>query len=501
MGRPLVPDEIEQLHGSYQIQMQERAERLSPNNRLSRDGLTEHEGCDAYDECERLPLHLIPDYLSDDLSDWIFTLQGNDPNAYEHALAKYRENRSTAWLVASLTKANAASGRLGTLLQEAQAIDRSSPAFPTIAFHLIRIQIEQGKAGEARKLSNQVFSFQFDRLPVSARNQFLEQRARLSDNVTDFLGFGQRRAVAFSYEGAIGSMRDLARVEKGHWDLYEMWRPRDGEGPRQTREEYEQSIDDEYKDLLPWDERVFLDEQTIEIINWHFPLVDLEQAAHNPILPEYLRRNFALAVWTRAIVLQNREVANRIAPEVLRLAPEMKQVFEPYLNAKTEKEKDRAALNVLLNYTNLSPFLAPGIPELTSSGDAEFYFETAWWCTPSTTEYDSKEEREVPKVVNKPIFLSATQIETARQERAALIALGDGRTYLGKRAIEWAKDAPKDPRIPEALFIAAEANKPYKYGCKSWEGDEEIEKEATAILLDRYPQSLWAAKLAAEARP
>jgi hypothetical protein len=500
LGRPLVPEESDQLHASYEVAQKARTERLSPNNRFGREGLTEHEGCGYYGECERLTLHLIPDYLSDDLSDWIFTLQGNDEAAYDHALSKYHESRSTAWLVASLIKASRTSARVEALMQDGRAIDHSSPAFPTIAFHLIRIRTEQGKAGEARKLSDQILGFQFERLPVSARNQFLAQRARLSDNVTDFLKFGQRKAVAFSYEGSVGSMRDLARIEKGHWDLYEMWRARDGDGPRQTREEYEQSIDDEYKDLLPWDDRVFLDEQTIEIINWHFPLVDLEQAARNPILPDYLRRSFALAVWTRAIVLQKKDVANRIAPEVLKFAPEMREVFEPYLTAKTEKEKDRAALYVILNYTSLSPLLTAGIPELTSSGDAEFYFESAWWCTPSNTEYNDKEERDVPKTVSKPMFLSAQQIDIARQERAALIDLGDGRTYLGKRVIEWAKESPKDPRIPQALFIAAEANKPYKYGCKAWEGDEEIEKEAAAILFDRYSQSSWAAKLAAEAR-
>ena len=213
-----------------------------------------------------------------------------------------------------------------------------------------------------------------------------------------------------------------------------------------------------------------------------------------------LRRSFALAVWTRAVVLQNKEVANQIAPEVVKLAPEMKEVFEPYLNAKSETERERAALYVLLEYTNLSPFLSPGIPETTSSGDAECYFESVWWCTPANTEYNYKEERDVPKAVGKPVFLSAPQIETARRERAALIALGDGPSYLGKRVIEWAKASPKDKRIPEALFIAAEANKPYKYGCKAWEGDEEIVKEAGAMLLDRYSQSSWAAKLIAEAR-
>jgi hypothetical protein len=501
IGRPLLPVERETLHVMYDLAQNARADKISPNSRFGREGLTAHEGCDYYDECNRLSLNQLPDFLSaDDLTDWIFTVQTTDGSAYDHALSKYRATRSTAWLVAALAKATRASAGLERLMQEAQSSERNSPAFPTIAYHLIRVKTEQGKSIEARQLADQILTFQFQHLPVSARNQFLEQRVRLSDNVTDFLRFAQRKAVAFYYDGALGTMRDLARIEKGHWDLYELWRSPNGEGPRQTREQYEQGIDDEYRDKLAWDDRLFFDEQTLDIINWHFPLTDLEQAARNPVLPEYIRRSLALSVWTRAIVLQNKEVANRIAPEVAKLAPEMKAVFEPYLNSRTDRERERAALYVLLKYVSLSPLITPGIPELSSSGDAEFYFESAWWCTPSNTEYNYKEERDVPKTVAKPVFLSAPQLETARKERAALIAAGDGRSYLGKLAIAWAKESPKDPRIPEALFIAAEANKPYKYGCKAWKGEEEIEKEAAAILLNQYPRSPWAAKLAEEAR-
>ena len=50
----------------------------------------------------------------------------------------------------------------------------------------------------------------------------------------------------------------------------------------------------------------------------------------------------------------------------------------------------------------------------------------------------------------------------------------------------------------EALFIAAEATKPYKYGCHAWEGEEEIEKAASTMLIEQYSHSSWAAKLLAE---
>ena len=125
IGRPLVSAEKIQISSGYEAAQKERADRLTPNNRLSRDGLTEHEGCDYYDDCQRLPLNLIPDYLSDDLSDWIFTLQATDETAYDHALSKYVENRSTAWLLACLARASRTSSRLDELIRAAQA-DRKS---------------------------------------------------------------------------------------------------------------------------------------------------------------------------------------------------------------------------------------------------------------------------------------------------------------------------------------------------------------------------------------
>jgi hypothetical protein len=61
--------------------------------------------------------------------------------------------------------------------------------------------------------------------------------------------------------------------------------------------------------------------------------------------------------------------------------------------------------------------------------------------------------------------------------------------------IDWAKSSPADPRVPEALFIAAQANKSYKYGCEGWEHDEKTKQRAETMLRRSYPQSPWTAKL------
>ena len=497
LGRPFTPDELKELDERHADALKWRQERISPNRQFSREGLTEHFGCDY--ECERMTLDLAPQVLrADDLSDWILTIQSSDPRAYNHALAKWRETKSPAWLVGAMTKAGPASPRLQTLMVHAAQIDRESPAFATVMYNRVRLEAAAGKRNEARKILDEVVMPNSDGFPASTRNLFLEQRMHVSDSVSDFLKFAQRKPSAFYEEGVLGSIKDHVRVVKARFDLYRQFtRPGMNQEQRQTREEYEQEVDESYRDLLVWDDRFQIDDAAIEILNWHFSLEQLEGVARSAVLPDYLRRPLVLAVWTRAIVLSNDAIATRIAPEVLAVAPEMASVFKPYLEADNATQRAHAALFVLIKFSSLTPVVVGGIPEFSSAEQDYYYFESSWWCTPSQTEYSVKDSREVPKIVAKPPFLTGLQLEQARKERAALIAIGDGKSYLGKRVLEWAKAQPDDPRIPEALFIAFKANGSYKYGCDGWSHDEETQNAIAALLRERYPNSSWTARLRA----
>ena len=158
------------------------------------------------------------------------------------------------------------------------------------------------------------------------------------------------------------------------------------------------------------------------------------------------------------------------------------------------KQRHNAALYVLLKFPNLSPYVQGGIPEFSTSEQIDYYLETAWWCPQQDTEIDD-DENEVPKVVFKPSFLTAEELATAQRERAALQALNDAKSFLGKQVIEWARTAPTDPRVPEALFIAVKANSQYKYGCNGWDYDEKTKNATEALLTRRYARSPWTAKL------
>ena len=488
-GRNLIPEEEKELNNQYLQAIEHQKYLVSPNRKFDRGALSQYEGC--YYDCGSLTLDLVPDFLRDDLSDWIFTLRTEDTRAYAHAVAKWNETQSPAWLVVALSKAERNSVRLEGLMRDAEKINHNSPAFATASYHLARLKISLGRKAEARKLLDEIIAADIEGLPISARNQFFGQRMQLAESLNEFLKFSQRRVAAFYDEAGIGKMSDLLEVAKNNWD------PKYYEG---TKEEHEQSMDKYYADRLLWDDRFTFDETTLDALNTHFPLAVLARAARSPSLPGYLRRQFVFAIWTRAVVLGNAEIAEAIAPEVLKVAPEMQTVFSSYMNARTVQEKEQAALVVLLKFSSLSPLVVGGLPEFKSAEEIDYYFESSWWCTPSETEYNS-DGNEVPRSAAKPMFLTAEELAAARRERVALIAIGNGSSYLGKRVLAWARTSPEDARVPEALFIAAKANEAYKYGCTGWQNDQETLEQLVALLRNRYPQSAWTAKLPASDGP
>lgn len=473
-GRKLSEAETKQLWERHAHALQWRKFGLSPNRRFNwRDG---YEGCDY--QCNDLTLDLLPSFLKiDELNDWIFTFQSKDPQSYSHALTKWLETQSEPWFVAALSKANKTSPSLKRLLAQTQKIQTDSPVFATVAYNRVRLLRDIGKQAEARQLLDEIIETRLDTLPISAQNQFVEQRMELAQNITEFLKYGARKPVVFYEYGTMGRIADIMSVEKDY----------------QEEQGLEQQQKRRIEQLLKWDERRVFDEKVVEILNWHFPLAGLVAASHDPALPDYLREQLLFTVWTRAVLLRNDSVAEQVATEIVKTDLDSSGVLVMYLESRTPIEKEDAATYAILKLPRLSPYLAPGLP-YTDTEEDNYYFELAWWCTLPETEYDEK-SNEVPKRVPIPPFLSADFLTAAQKERAELRLIGDAKKYLGKRVIAWAKQRPQDPRIPEALFVAAMANQGYKYGCGGWEHDDELRQEAEALLREKYPKSLWAVKL------
>ena len=480
LGRPITTEESKELVERRQFAVENRNWSLSPNRQLH---FNDHEG----GERGKLPRELMPELLiADDLGDWILTVQAEDPRVYDHAFKRWRETGSHAWLLAALMKAEKHSPGLSRLLRAAQTVDRSLPAFAGSLYHTVRLTLETGKKSEARALLDGLPKADLERLPVSSQNLFAEQRLHLAEDLSVFLRSGLQTPVAFYDDGRLGPLLNLLEAKKEHWD------PQFHE---EDKSEFEKSVEEEFQERMKWNGRVLLDFKTTEILNTHFPLPSLVEVSRSPVVPDYLRLRIALAVFTRAVVLQKPGVADQIVADILKLEPGKKTFLAPYLGAKTVKEKDRAALFMMLKNPSLSPLIADGLAEsqLVDYGP-DHYYELAWWCPPSLTEYNAKFEQ-VPKQVPKPQFLTAAQVAEAKKEHTRLIEIGDAKSYLGKRVLEWARAEPDDPRIPEALFIAVRANVAYKYGCEGWTHDKKTLEEAEKMLRGRYPNNAWTMKL------
>ena len=476
-GRKLTEEEIKNALESKADALKERRRYLGANFQFGKQSdRFGYEG-NRYSD-EEMPLELIPAFLrEDDLSDWIFTFQVGDEQAFQYADRRWRETGSPAWLMAAMTKAKVTSPDFLRLTRDAEKTGRSAPAYATVMYHLARLKVEQNNPIEARKLLDEILASNFSALPVSTQNAFFELRMRVAANIGEFLRFASRKAVAFDNDGTYGHIRQFMENEKSWWNP---------EYNKETKEEYIRATEDSYRGLLPWDELPMFDAHVADMLNRHFPLDVLAQAATHPELPEHLRETLVLTVWTRAVVLGRRDISMKFAAEGMK-QPDMTELLARVLKSKTEAERRNEELWVLIKNPKLTAFVESGIP---SRGENEISsWEDQWWTEPVDTMYDAN-YKEVPKSLPRPSFLTAVQSNLAMKERKAIAALGTGEAYLSQRVFEWAAKSPRDPRIAEALYVVVVVNLPTKYG----DGNEEVRDRAMKMLEAKYPDSPWIAK-------
>lgn len=481
LGRELKPGEAEKILEQKVGALEQRKYYLGANFRFGQARRERYEG--GYRTDTELPTDAIPEFLrGEDLTDWIVTFQLGDDPAYKRSVARYGETKSNPWLISALAKAKKDSPEVEKLIADGLKMSRTAPAYLTAVYHVARLKIEQGRDAEASKLLDELIASGVNDYPVSARNMFLELRLRVAKTLDEFLRFAGRRPVAFSNSGyEYGFFRDFYENEKGYWNK---------ENYKETKEEYLNKLAREYAEMLPWDDRTIFDERTVDVMNRHFPIDLLAEAALSKELPEHLRPRMVTTVWTRAVLLGRGDLAAKFAGEAVKSVPDMAETFTRYLSIKTLAARRNEELWILIKNPKLSAFVAGGLPE---RGENEISsWEDGWWFPPSDTYYERGEE--LPKPVPKPSFVTARQAADARVERQRIADIGDAEKYLTQRVFAWATASPRDPRAPEALYIVAVINLETKYGG----GNQENREDAIKMLASRYPNSPWVAKAKSE---
>jgi hypothetical protein len=418
------------------------------------------------------------DARKSDLVDWALTMQGFpiDPKrtprqnqAFQHAKERWRQTGNAAWLIAALNNAHAPDEEL---IRAAESVPPTSPAWVTITYGRLQLRPAGVEArAQDEKLLRDLAALHesqdtLNLFTILARQkaESLEQYARLAplepvgeDDGVD--GFGPLSPASAPPTGmALPTMAGL---------------PINVSGVKR------------------------IDSETAIVLNQHLPLKDLVPMVLNSTWPRQLRFELAMAVWTRAVLLDRPQDARRLSPVMIAGEPGWKQWLTAYDAAATNDEHRITGLLALMRFPSVRPYIN------ASSGREEGFaaysgYRDNWWCADmGGFNYDTGHNfgaaypnPNQPPSIDLPSFVTPSMTSESNQEHAELAKIGDAPEYFGNQTLAWVKAHPKDPRNSELLGFALRA---MRNGC-NLEKSFALKREIFKLLHSRYPQSEWAKK-------
>lgn len=416
-----------------------------------------------------------------DLTDWLLTFEAEGKDAEQHAVARWEETNSPAWLVAALSEATKDSPKREDLLQAAARVQRSSKAYYTIQFHRLRLLEEIGKSEEARTGLDAILNAHDAALPVSARNTFLALRMKVAVDFGDFLKHALRLPSAVS--------TDI-----------------DGLDLPSTPEEFCRSLSQKEQEecLASNNPGPLLDSDAARIFTSKLPTEMLLRAAKSPHLNPRAQKAIAQAAFARAILLKKGAQANEAALTLGGLSPSLKVGLAGYLSAKDEDENQFLAAFFLLQHPEFHPDVTAGLGRERADGEIDS-FRYNWWCAygpRAQGDYDFRyNEFYTPwneplrtiypdEASLSPTFLNKNQKADASQQWNALLNAPSGIVWLGDQVLVYAKAHADDTRVPQALHLVVRAS---RYSCFDAQTGG-VSKSAFQLLHRKYPSSEWTKK-------
>ncbi len=395
----------------------------------------------------------------DDLTDWIRTFQSG-PSAKDHAIEKWRETKSLPWLVAALTATPAKDPAELEFMAAASQLDPHDPRLLTVLFQRTASLHASGDDNAARSLIDANLAYLSKDAPISSRNLFWKQRMAMAHTFDEFLRFAPR-------EDAAGPYAQLQLKEGA---------PVPPHAPHDT----------------------YFDTDSTAVFNRALPLSLLVRAAAR-VEPKPLQAEVAQSTWTRALLLNQPATASQLAPAVKHDTPPLAPSGDDYAKAATSEARHRAALWTLLHNPGLRPYVVPNMQRTTAVDRIDNYRDN-WWCADLGARIDTASSQFInsagvpvqPKrpAERSPAFLTPAEKSAADAEWSTLSKLGPAPNYLAAEVLAWAKSAPDDPRIPEALHLVVRAT---RYGCTD-DKTGALSKQAFQLLHGKYSASDWARK-------
>lgn len=394
---------------------------------------------------------------------WIAAWRGSGTAA--NAYATWQQDHSLPWLVIAIAKADPSDSFVPDLIAEAEKIAPGTPAYDTVFYHRVRLLTGLNRADEARKLLDAALSALGSQKPSSERNALLGERMAVARDFNEFLKFAPRNTLETGSEGA----QDL----QGQCD--------------ETANAAAHAV--QYATPCPGaDNPQEFDEDAITILNQQTPTSLLIQAAQSQSLPPNLRQALVIVAWTRAVLLEDTRSSAALAP----LLPKA-------LNSTAESGVGFPADLTILRNPGIRPYLEPGIPRVASYNYFD-EFRNNWWCKNWQVEYSNEDQRPIPPPPPTPTIISSRELAQGAAEYQRLQQIPDSAALIGQRVIDYAKQHPDDPEVPEALALTVRAT---HYACQTYQPNQgtstateytPVSKAAFEFLHQHYPKSPWTAK-------
>jgi hypothetical protein len=416
-----------------------------------------------------------------DVGAWIYDINAlNGEEAAQKAakadvLARWHASPTLPWLVAAMIFLAPGDPDVGAAMAAAQAVAADSLAYHTLAWHRIRLLIDQGKPEEARTELDRLLAS--PSLPAGVGNLLRYQRLKLARDVGEFVTFGPRRGEFLMY-------------------LYD---PRTGLDaiplplPNMKWEKYIAGVIGWRTELFQKEARYFDTDAAFSMSSF-MPLPMMAKVVLSPGLAANIKRDVGLSVWTRAVLLNDADTANSMANAVAPFFPELAGSWKAYRAAATPDARKVEAALLLLRLPAARPYVAEGLGYIYKS-DVIGAFGPRWWAadeSPSGNADDNGGPRlcvdcALPLPLVAPAFITSADQERAKADNERLHKLPGAPAWLGSVVIPWAKAHLGDPRVPEALHNVVRAT---QYG----DMDSQTSKAAYDLLHSRFPKNPWTAK-------
>lgn len=377
--------------------------------------------------------------------DWVLAFQATDDDATKHSIEKWKETKSTPWLVAAIAGVDSDDANANALIAAARA-NKSDAAKWILFHHINRLEADQNKIEPVRAALDKVINAPPADLPSGSLNELRKQRLKLSKDVNEFVKFGVQTPLAICSDGGVPQVPD----EKADFE---------GKGNNKP---------------------TFTDEAG-NVLTLKLPLSLLRQVASKP-LPANLRNNVAWTSWVRAVLIGNEAEARELAKIAQPLNKAKSKMFADYLAATTPEARKFAAVYLMSHFSSASPNASSGVLSDDGYGDSSGW----WWMEhPVLSAPDDDENSKIETF--DPMFVNASQQKEVASQLAKLKTVDSAPNYFAKVILAFAKSHPNDPRLPEALHYGVKAT---RYGVTT-NATTALSKQMFSLLHTKYKGNTW----------